>query len=325
LTTDAVIMSVVVIDNEGGIFDTDTLIHTLQEPSSRAKVPLQPLKNVAASLSVQVHVGARPTSESLFVFEFNVTLPTFAMFVLNDKEMNNTPPQSSVNFAVGGVNFNRVVDWVEQSFILTDQLGVGAGGVQAKFTHLGVGDKNEKLWLQVKRDDKIKVKIGCDSMSVAGDVIQDLGKFLKLEELEAECNFPTEMAEFSKVLSNVTEFYSSRAKLTADMADSSQRVKALVVRAEDARILQEMRAMRSVYAYLYTLNNSLVGEYAARTTNHLALLGALKEVNGMINRASCLRIGRAKGEVVRECRKAIKGQEWDKLEGIICKGAGARR
>ena len=33
LTTDAVIMSVVVIDNEGGIFDTDTLIHTLQEVS----------------------------------------------------------------------------------------------------------------------------------------------------------------------------------------------------------------------------------------------------------------------------------------------------
>ena len=54
--------------------------------------------------------------------------------------------------------------------------------------------------------------------------------------------------------------YYYRAKLTADMADSSQRVKALVVRAEDARILQEMRAMRSVYASLFTLNNSLIGE-----------------------------------------------------------------
>ena len=75
---------------------------------------LRPQKNVSASLSVQVHVGARATSENLFVFEFNVTLPTFAMFVLNTKEMDNTPPQSSVNFAVGNVNFNRVVDWVEQ-------------------------------------------------------------------------------------------------------------------------------------------------------------------------------------------------------------------
>ena len=47
-----------------------------------------------------------------------------------------------------------------------------------------------------------------------------------------ECNFPEEMASFGLVLTDVTEYHSTRTKLTADMADSSQRVKALVVRAE---------------------------------------------------------------------------------------------
>ncbi|GMI05389.1 hypothetical protein TrVE_jg13645 [Triparma verrucosa] len=323
LTTDAVIASVVVIDTEGGIFETDTIIHKVSEETSQTKIELRPLKNIPSILAVQVHVGNRPTSTTLGVFDFNVVLPTFSNFVLNTKDMDGAPPKSSVNFSVGA-DFNSIVDWIEQSFILTDQLGVGAGGLQVKFTGFTPTGAGSKLWLQIKRDDKVKIKIGCDSMEVAATVIQDLGKYLKITELEAECNFPEEMASFSLVLNDVTEYHSTRTKLTADMADSSQRVKALVVRAEDARILQEMKLMRGIYSDLFNLNNELIGEYAKRSNNHQALLDALKKVNAMINRASNLRIGKAKAKVITECRKAIKKSKFDSLVGIINSGVAGR-
>jgi len=45
----------------------------------------------------------------------------------------------------------------------------------------------------------LKLKIQCNSMELASDVVQDLSKFFKLNELESEANFPIELERFEKV------------------------------------------------------------------------------------------------------------------------------
>jgi Bardet-Biedl syndrome 2 protein len=161
-------------------------------------------------------------------------------------------------------------------------------------------------------------------MELAGDVVQDLCKKLGVADLESEADFPGEMAAFGAVLADVTEYHLSRSKLTADMADSSQRVKALVVRAEDARQLNEMALMKQHYIGLFTMNGELIGEYAKRANNHAALLDALKKVNAMISKASNLRAGKAKTAVVTQCRKAIKAQAFDNLFAIVQTGGSKK-
>jgi|TARA_B100000459_G_scaffold39397_1_gene19767 Bardet-Biedl syndrome 2 protein len=52
------------------------------------------------------------------------------------------------------------------------------------------------------------------------------------------------------------------------VADSSHAAKTLVIKAEDARILGDIAAVRSCYAQLYTLNAELIGEYNKRANNH---------------------------------------------------------
>lgn len=47
--------------------------------------------------------------------------------------------------------------------------------------------------------------------------------------------------------------------------------------------------MRRTYTELYNLNNELVSEFSRRAENHERLLGALKEVNAAIQKASRLR------------------------------------
>eukprot|EP00913_Durusdinium_trenchii_P012836 g12052.t1 len=72
-------------------------------------------------------------------------------------------------------------------------------------------------------------------METAGEMVQDLCNFLQVTELESTANFPAEMEKFQQVLTRVDEYNAVRMKLTAEMADSANLVKALIVKAEDYR------------------------------------------------------------------------------------------
>merc|ERR1712224_647717 len=128
------------------------------------------------------------------------------------------------------------------------------------------------------------------------------------------------MGAFRNVLLKVDEFNAIRLKLTAEMADDSNLVKTLVIKAEDARILSDMKSMKQMYANLYQLNNSLIAEYNKRANNHEQLLEALKEVN-QIQKAARLRVGPAKTTVVSACRNAIKSNNIHSLFKIIKRGS----
>jgi Ciliary BBSome complex subunit 2, C-terminal len=52
----------------------------------------------------------------------------------------------------------------------------------------------------------------------------------------------------------VDEYNATRLKLAADVADNSNLLKALVIKAEDARILGDMASMRKYYRQLYDLD-----------------------------------------------------------------------
>jgi Bardet-Biedl syndrome 2 protein len=150
------------------------------------------------------------------------------------------------------------------------------------------------------------VHILTEDIELAGDVLQDLCAALQITELESVAEFPREMEAFRAVLLRVDEYNATRLKLTAEMADQSNAAKTLVIRAEDARILGDVKAMRGAYSELYSLNAELIGEYNKRANNHEQLLAALKEVNHMIQKTARLRVGSAKARVVSECRAAIK-------------------
>ena len=70
-------------------------------------------------------------------------------------------------------------------------------------------------------------------------------------------------------------------------------IQALVVRAEDSRILGDMRALRKAYTSLDALNLQLLQQHASRHQTQAQLVEALKAVNMMIQRAASLRTGKS--------------------------------
>merc|ERR1711865_479168 len=139
-------------------------------------------------------------------------------------------------------------------------------------------------------------------------------------ELESIANFPEEMEKFKGVLLRVDEYNEVRLRLTAEMADSSNLVKALIVKAEDYRMLSDMTNLKKVFSSLQSTNSDLIAEYNKRANNHQQLLSQLKEVNMMIQKAAKLRVGTPKTRVVSSCRQAIKKNNIHELFQIIRTG-----
>jgi|Transcript_82697 Bardet-Biedl syndrome 2 protein len=279
------------------------------DPTDTIVATFAPEKDVSTELHIQALVGFK-MSNYYHVFELDYKLPKFSMYVpVKDFQKE---PESSVRFRVNE-RVNRVAMWLNNSFNVGHKVD-RQNLLDARFVSLRNG---LLLAIHMTPENGGQLTIRVNNMEVAGEIIQDLCAFLTINELESVVDFPQEFEDFKKVLMKVDEYNAVRLKLTAEMADSSQLVKALVIKAEDARILNDMKLMKKMYSSLYDVNRELIGEYIKRANNHNELLSALKEVNAMIQKAARLRIGAAKTKVITECRNSIKSNNIHSLFKII--------
>lgn len=198
-------------------------------------------------------------------------------------------PRGSVVFALKE-RAARVATWITKVFpVRPDQVAVSTSGVpalEARFLSLrtGVG-----VSISVDHEHGGHLTLSCDDMALAGEMLQDLSSYLALSEVESVADFPDEMAAFRKTLTRMEECTAIRNRLTGDSAVASGAVKALVIQAEDARLLADMRSMTQYYGELRAVHGELLGEHAKRAANHTQLVATLKDVNQMIQRAANLR------------------------------------
>lgn len=310
---DAVIRGVVVFGEQ--IFEEESLFVYPRAPEPQLNVPLKPLKDVAVVLMIKVLVGGR-TATAFHVFELEIELPKFSMYAAVEKGAFREPV-SSVSFSVSE-RIPRLCNWVETRFNLKAAAVGRNDTLEAHF--LSLRDRTPLTIKAAPVGQGVQVTIHTDSMDMAGDLVQDLTSYLGCDELSSVAEFPEAMRAFKEVLNAVDEHNISRMRMNADMADSSQLVKHLIIKAEDARILGEMRIMRRHYRLLFDMNRELIVEHDKRATNHKALLDLLKEVNQMIQRAARLRCGQAKTKVVAACRNAIKVNAMASLFKIVRDG-----
>ncbi|XP_019391179.1 PREDICTED: Bardet-Biedl syndrome 2 protein isoform X4 [Crocodylus porosus] len=126
-----------------------------------------------------------------------------------------------------------------------------------------------------------------------------------------------------KPCGEVDEHHTVHQKLTADMADHSNLIRSMLVRAEDARLMGDMKNMKKRYVELYNLNRDLINGYKIRCTNHTELLNNLKAVNQAIQRAGRLRVGKPKTQVITACRDAIRNNNLNMLFRIMRVGTAS--
>ncbi|XP_060041501.1 Bardet-Biedl syndrome 2 protein [Erinaceus europaeus] len=315
-TSNDTIIRAVLIFAEGIFLGESHVVHpSIHSLSSSVYIPITPPKDVPVDLYLKTFVGYR-SSTQFHVFELTRQLPRFCMYALINPD-SATEPVSYVNFIIAE-RAQRVVTWLNQNFLLPDDINTQNAPFQVCFTSLRNGGQ---LFIKTKPNGEIT--INTDDIDLAGDIIQSMASFFAIEDLQVEANFPLYFEELRKVLIKVDEYHSVHQKLSADMADNSNLIRSLLVRAEDARLMRDMKTMKSRYMELYDLNKDLLNGYKIRCNNHTELLGNLKAVNQAIQRAGRLRVGRPKNQVISACRDAIRSNNINTLFRIMRVGTAS--
>ncbi|XP_062317350.1 Bardet-Biedl syndrome 2 protein homolog [Osmerus eperlanus] len=297
-----------------GIFEGEShVVHpSAQHLSGCVRVPIIPPKDIPVDLHIKAFVGGK-NSTQFHVFEITRQLPRFSMYDLTSDLASAAPPSGRVNFSIND-RPQRVVMWLNQNFLLPE----GMDSPEVTFCSLRGGGL-----LTVSMASSGQITLSTDDIDLAGDLVQSLASFLAIEDLQAEADFPVYFEELRSTLTEVDEFHSVHQKLTAAMADHSNHIRNMLVQAEDARLMGDMKTMKKRYIELYDLNRDLVNEYKIRSNNHNALLARLKAVNQAIQRAGRLRVGKPKNQVVAACRDAIKNNNVNALFKIMRAGASS--
>ena len=343
------ISNLIAIDEEGNLLESaEVLAVSPVGLSKTAKVHLRPSKIQVGTIRVQVHISARSFTQQLHVLQVDIEIPRFVGFKQVPDSTGRAKPSGRVEFRLpGGLSTRHLGDWIRSNFLLPSPIQSNEEKIKALFCSIlpakGSGEMSAAepgqpadaarrppnfapigspvyILGKMEGNGELCVSVHCDSMEIAGEIVQDLVRHFKLHELVSETDFPREIVHFKSVLEQVADFNAARIRLSADMADDLQRVKALVVRAEDSRLLNDMVLMRRAYTELYALSNQLIGGYNIRAGNHAGLLAALKEVNQMIQKAANLRAGQAKTSIITDSRAALKKNNSDLLVKIVADG-----
>ncbi|XP_055504634.1 Bardet-Biedl syndrome 2 protein homolog [Leucoraja erinacea] len=298
-----------------GIFNGEShVVHpSAHNLSGQIQVPIIPPKDVPVDLHIKAFVGYR-NSIQFHVFELTRQLPRFSMYALRTP---GTVPetQSYVTFTISD-RMQRVVMWMNQNFLLAEDIECPNAPLEVCFMSLRDGGQ-----LSIRMNMNGEVTIRTEDIDLTGEIIQSLALFLVIEDLQVEADFPDYFEELHQILVQLDGYHSVHQKLTAEMADHSNLVRSLLIRAEDSRLMGDVTNMKKGYMELYDLNRDLVNGYKIRCNNHTELLSCLRAVNQAIQRAGRLRVGKPKTQVVSACRDAIKNNNINALFKIIRAGS----
>ncbi|CAG2112967.1 unnamed protein product, partial [Medioppia subpectinata] len=306
------IIRTVVIFAEGIFKGESQVLHPVESQiQPEISVTLRPPKDIPIDLHIKALVGYK-SSFHYHVFELTRHLPRFAMYAIS-KSVNK--PQSFVTFILPE-KLAKVVMWLNATFLLVEEFDF-AETLSVSFISLRDGSP-----LVIEMDGKSsEFTIRTDNIELAGDLIQSLVfEYLSIEDLSSTASFPPEVDRLKKYINSVEELQSVRQRLAAEIADNSIAIRELVVRAEDARLIGEIKLMKDFYNDLNALNNDLITEYKIRCQNHTDLVESLKQVNVIIQRAGNLRVGKPKSQLINSCRNAIQQNNLNLLSRIISEG-----
>jgi hypothetical protein len=144
-----------------------------------------------------------------------VQVPKFAAFkMVSSSSENWSEPASKVSLRINE-SVPRVADWIRSSF-LTPASGFKSSNDSLKVRFRSVFKRNSSsssdaadhqelqslcivASVPSEKNGLLQLRVLCDSMELAADIVQDLAKFFKIAELDSEADFPADIARFEEV------------------------------------------------------------------------------------------------------------------------------
>ena len=177
-----------------------------------------------------------------------------------------------------------------------------------------------KIILEINVLKGNKLSILTDEIELCGNLVQDLAQFLNKEDLNTNIDYKKYAQSYEEIFNRIEELDNERNHLNINMSDIITNIKDLYVKAEDNRLIDNIKGFKDYFRKIDVQNNQLLDEFEKRSEKYQQLLSDLKSVNEMIQLGSNLKCGKYKKEMVSECRKCIKNKDYALLMKIISSG-----
>ena len=286
-----------------GLFEGETYVFHPERPTHQVQVPIENNRHVQSQVEIKLLVSNSAGSIQSQVISMPCKIPKFSDFEVTECNL----PSSYVM-----LDFNYdFTNWANERFILESKLQPKK---ELKLTFKG---KSETLGFSLTGRNLI---VYTETLELAGEVIQDLIVYFSIPNLQSKAYYPNEVEKLKELLEKVDEFNSARTDLTVSMAESTQFVKAFIVKAEDARIQNNMEHFKQELSNLQQFNGELLSQYQIRSNNHNELLSCLKQLNQYIQKGANLRSGEYKNRTLAAGKQAVKARDVSSLQKVIFSG-----
>ena len=313
----AVIKTVIIMSEQ--IYQGETFVKYPKNESNKAVVQIKTKKDLHINLHIKVLLGINTLVDDYVVLEYNKIIPKYCFYILlreEDEYKSKLKQGISINF---DDRIDRLILFLEEKF-----------NIPAKeFESYKSDDLNFKVRFRSLRTDIIleinvrkgnKLSILTDEIELCGNLLQDLALFLKKEDLDTKIDYSIYGKSFEPIFKRIEELDNERNHLNINMTDIITNIKDLYVKAEDNRLIDNIKGFEDYFRKIDVQNAQLLDEFEKRSEKYQQLLNDLKSVNEMIQLSSNLKCGKFKKAMVSECRRCIRNKDYDLLMKIISNG-----
>ena len=317
-STDNAIIKAVIISSEQ-IYQGETFVKYPKSESNNAIVQIKTKKDLHINLHIKVLLGTNSLVDDYIVLEYNKIIPKYCFYILlREEDEYKSKLKQGISFTFDD-RIERLILFLEEKF------NIPAKEISA----FKKDDANFKIRFRSLRTDIIleinvlkgnKLSILTDEIELCGNLVQDLAQFLNKEDLNTNIDYKKYAQSYEEIFNRIEELDNERNHLNINMSDIITNIKDLYVKAEDNRLIDNIKGFKDYFRKIDVQNNQLLDEFEKRSEKYQQLLSDLKSVNEMIQLGSNLKCGKYKKEMVSECRKCIKNKDYALLMKIISSG-----
>ena len=310
----AIIKMVIIVSEQ--IYQGETFIKYPKDETNKAIVQIKNKKDININLHIKVLVGTNSFLDDYQVLEYNKIIPKYCFYILlrEDNEYTSKLGQGiSLDY---NDRIDRLIIFLESSFNIPksdlDTFKKDEKTFRIRFRSL----RTDKI-LEINIKNGKKLYILTDEIELCGNLVQDLATYLSQKDLNTTISYSKYAKSFEKIFERIEILDNERNHFNINMTDIITSIKDLYVKAEDNRLIDNIRGFKDYFRKIDVQNSQLLDEFEKRSDKYQQLLTDLKSVNEMIQLGSNLKCGTFKKNMVTECRKCIKEKNYNLLMKII--------
>ena len=317
-STEGSLIKMVIIISEQ-IYKKETLVKYPKDETNKVIVQIKTQKDLNINLHIKVLVGTSYYLNDFQVFEFNKIIPKYCFYIiLRDEKEYESKVDQGISFEYND-RIERLILFLSSSFNLAkndvESFKKDDKTFRIRFRSL----RTEKI-LEISVENGNVLKILTDEMELCGNLLQDLALFLKQDNIDTNFKYNKLAESYSPIFDRIEILDKERNHFNINMSEIIGIIKDLFVKAEDNRLIDNIRSFKEYFRKIDVKNIELLDEFEKRSEKYNQLLLDLKSVNQLIQMASNLKVGNFKKVITNGCRDCIKKKDYKLFMKIISNG-----